>query len=239
MTPPPDHDYDEIWRDVYGDLQDHGPVHRHLVRLLRRELLAIEYSSAFEVGCGPGHNLALAAEAHDVDRIGGMDISDVPLAAARARFDGEFVVGDIQVDRPDGTWDLVLASLILEHLVDDEAALANMRAMTGRHLIVVTIGGDFERYRRWEDRMGHLRNYQPDELRQKLEAAGFRVNSFVRWGWPVYSPVVRRLQNRSAVGTGEYTAVTRAIAKVVELAYHLNSSRRGDVYIVRASPRPA
>ena len=26
--------YDDVWRDVYGDMQDVGPVHRHMRRIL-------------------------------------------------------------------------------------------------------------------------------------------------------------------------------------------------------------
>ena len=51
------------------------------------------------------------------------------------------------------------------------------------------------------------------------------------WGWPFYSPIARRLQNRMKA-EAEYSAATKLIAKVMYLVYFLNSSRRGDVVFV-------
>jgi len=45
MHSSPPHDYDQIWRDVYGDMQDHGPTHKHLARLIRKELAGLDYCS--------------------------------------------------------------------------------------------------------------------------------------------------------------------------------------------------
>ena len=58
---PPD-DYDAIWRDVYGDMQDVGPTHRHLRRLLAAMLRPLAYRTAIDVGCGAGHNFSLLVE---------------------------------------------------------------------------------------------------------------------------------------------------------------------------------
>jgi len=230
------HDYDQIWAEVYGDMQAHGPVHRHLHRLLRQELQRLPYRSAFEVGCGPGHNHDLIAEGRTLGSFGGMDISQDALDRARATYSGDFSLGDIQLAAVPGTWDLVFCSLVLEHLVDDEAALRNMRPAVGQHLVLTTIAGDFERYRAWDERMGHVRNYKRGELEAKVEAAGFRVLTTRYWGWPFYSPIVRLVQNRSAVGTGSYGRGTRLVARVLDLLYHLNSSSRGDLLVLVAEP---
>ena len=29
-------DYDDVWTNVYGDIQESGPVHRHLTRIVGR-----------------------------------------------------------------------------------------------------------------------------------------------------------------------------------------------------------
>src|SRR3954452_13599899 len=66
-----DFDYDSIWRDVYGDMQEVGPTHRHLRRLLRELVGEVDYESAFEVGCGAGHNLPTLAEGRPDLKLGG------------------------------------------------------------------------------------------------------------------------------------------------------------------------
>jgi SAM-dependent methyltransferase len=224
--------YDDLWKGVYGDMQDHGPTHRHMRRLLGRLLDGLEYRSALEIGCGAGHNFELLGAA----RVTGVDVSEEALLRARERVpEAKLKRLDIQDGRLEGSWDLVFSSLVLEHLPDDVAALENMRAMTGRWLVVTTIAGDFERYRPWEEQMGHVRNYRRGELEGKLEAAGFVPERVIYWGFPFYSPLARRLQNRMR-STAGYGLSTRIVARLMHALYYFNSSRRGDLLIALARP---
>ena len=227
------YDYDSIWRHAYGDMQALGPVHRHMRRLCESQLRDLDYTSVLDVGCGAGHNLPLLSEGREVE-IGGLDISPEALGRARGFWpDGQFAEADIQADRLDGTWDLVFSSLVLEHLPDDEAALRNMRAMAGRYLLVTTVAGDFERYRAWEEQMGHVRNYARGELEEKLMAAGFTPLHVIYWGFPLYSPIGRTLQ-RGMTSEAEFSPGKRMAAGLMNALYHLNSRRRGDLVIALA-----
>src|SRR5205823_14554809 len=190
-------DYDVMWREVYGEMQDRGPVHRHMRRLLRRLLSGLDYRSALDVGCGAGHNLPLLAEGRRLDRLVGVDLADEPLRRARERTGGEFRRLAVETAALYERFELVFTSLLLEHLPDDVGALRNLRAMAARHLVATTIAGDFERYRAFDAQVGHVRNYRRGELEGKLEDAGFRVRRAIYWGFPFYSPLVRRLQNRT------------------------------------------
>ena len=133
-------------------------------------------------------------------------------------------------------FDLVFSSLVLEHLPDDASALRHLHAMTGRRLVLATVGGDYERHRPWEEQVGHVRNYGPGELEARLEEAGFAVERTVRWGFPFYSPLVRRLQNGMRAEPS-YSAATRLVARATYALYFLNSARRGDLLIALATPR--
>src|SRR5215210_1946766 len=117
-------------------MQEVGPVHRHMRRIVREQLAGIEYASVLDVGCGAGHNLPDLCAGRELVRVTGADISQVALDAARARSEAELELLDIQRDTLDGAWDLVFSSLVLEHLPDDEQALRNMRAMAAKHLLV-------------------------------------------------------------------------------------------------------
>jgi SAM-dependent methyltransferase len=228
-------DYDDVWNQAYGEMQDRGPVHLHMRRLLERMLRPLDYRSVLDVGCGAGHNLPVICAGRSLDRVTGVDISEEALARARARSGADFRRLDIETAALDGIWDLVFSSLVLEHLPADEAALRSMRAMCGRHLVVTTIAGDFERYRAWDEQMGHVRNYARGELERKLAAAGFELVEAVYWGWPFYTPLARTLQNRMT-SEPEFTPATRALAWAMHKLYYLNSSRRGDVLIAHARP---
>ena len=227
--------YDEIWEHVYGDMQTAGPVHRHMRRMLRPILARLSYESVLDVGCGRGDNYRVLARDHTLKRYTGIDASARALELAGQSVVGDFHQLDIQSERLDGTWDIVFSSLVLEHIPDDEAALRNMRAMTARHLVITTIAGDFERYRGWDERIGHVRNYARGELESKLERAGFRVEETIYWGFPFYTPIARELQNRSAAGTAKFGAAARAAARTLYWLYFLNSRRRGDLLIAAAT----
>jgi len=231
------HDYDKIWPEVYGDLQTFGPAHRHMRRIVRRLLTGIDYRSVLDVGCGPGHNYDLLTKGGEVKQFDGLDISDHALDKARERLSGRFWNLDIQKECPEGTWDLVHCSLVLEHLLDDEGAIQNLRKLTGRYLLITTIAGNFARYRPWEERMGHVRNYRVGELESKLKAGGFEIREIVYWGFPFYSPIARTLQTNSKTGTGRYSLLTRAVAEALNGVYYLNSHRRGDLVILLGEVR--
>jgi SAM-dependent methyltransferase len=230
------YDYDQVWREVYGDIQKHGPAHHHVCRIVRRMLSEIEYDSVLDVGCGQGHNYALLTKNGLTPRFVGIDISEQALEVARKRAPGEFTQCDIQKGHVQGTWDLVACSLVLEHLVDDDAAIRHMRSMTGRYLLVTSIAGDFERYRKWDETQGHVRNYKVGELEQKLRDNGFRVRKAIYWGFPFYSPIGRTLQNHGQVGLGPFTRRARLVAAITKWLYYLNSSRRGDMVFILAEP---
>lgn len=228
-------DYDAMWTGVYGDMERLGPVHRHMNRIVRRIVLRLEYEGVLDVGCGPGHNLQLLGQGRKLQRMVGLDVSEVALSqAVRDWPTAEFHHLDIQEGSLDGRWDLVFCSLVLEHLADDEGALRNMRAMAGKHVLVTTIAGDFDRYKRWDVQMGHVRNYAVGELERKMEDAGLHVEESVYWGFPFYSPLARSLQNRMTA-TSKLGFASRLMAAVMYSIYFLNLSRRGDLLVVLAS----
>jgi SAM-dependent methyltransferase len=230
------HDYDRIWDEVYGDLQDIGPTHRHMWRIMRRLIEPLEYSSVLEVGVGYGHNLPLLTEGRQLGRLAGVDVSERALAHVRPRWEGNFQQLDIVSERLDEAFDLVCCALVMEHVGDDVAALRNLRSMTSRHLLLTTLGGDFDRYAPWERQMGHVRNYSGGELEHKLWKAEFEIDQAVYWGVPFYSPIARTLQNRMTA-TSELPTRARLIARILYLVFFLNSSRRGDLIVILARPR--
>lgn len=215
-------------------MQDRGPVHRHMRRLVGRLLRELDYETVLEVGCGAGHNLPLLRIGAP-RRIDGLDISATALERARRAGFGTLYRADVADQPPSGRWDLVFSSLLLEHVPDDLAALAAMRSVCDRHLVVTTIAGDLERYRPWEEQVGHVRNYARGELERKLVQAGFEPVKAVYWGFPFYSPIGRSLQNRMRA-TPSYGRAMRAVAAATYGLYRLNSRSRGDLLIAHARP---
>ena len=123
----------------------------------------------------------------------------------------------------------------MEHIKDDDAALINLSNMCDKYLFISTIQGNYEKYKAWEEKVGHVRNYRNGELEQKLMNNGFSILKRIQWGFPFYSPLVRKLQllNPDA-GTGEYSAATRLIASILNIICILNSSSKGDILVLVA-----
>lgn len=230
-----EHDYNKTWSEVYGDMQEKGPAHRHLHRILKNRLETVDYQSVIDVGCGPGHNFSFLTKNKQDIKFAGIDISSEAINKAITNNRGDFFVLDIQKDFPKTKqWDMVFCSMVLEHLPDDVSALKNMREMTSKYILIATMAGDFDRYRKWDELVGHVRNYKKGELEEKMLKAGFRNIQSVYWGFPFYTPIGRTLQNFSKMGTGKFNLLTNIFANILNGLYYLNSSKKGDLVIVLA-----
>src|SRR3954447_12329589 len=85
-----------------------------------------------DVGCGPGRITVDLAALVAPGRVVGIDVSADPLAEARAAAEAagvavEFAVGDVYaLEAADGSFDVVHAHQVLQHLTDPVAALREM-----------------------------------------------------------------------------------------------------------------
>lgn len=256
----PDH-YDTLWREIYGDQQQYGPVHRHMRRLLAGILAGISYRSVIDVGCGRGDNLPLIFAGRKPVQYTGIDISRVAISWNRRHFPpvpvrlcrtygvsnltfkkprrsrgvltGNFQCLDIERDYLRQKADLVFCSLLLEHVARDRRVIGHLRRMCRKWLVVTTIAGEMTRYRRHEKMMGHLRNYRPGELEEKLAQAGFRLVKVLRWGFPFYSPLVRYFSSFKRI-KHRFSFADKLAAQLLYWLYYLNTSRRGDLLIILA-----
>ena len=225
-------DYDELWRETWGGMQDIGPVHRHVARILVETVRPLGVRSVIDVGCGNGANLAALQGALRIDDVTGIDISPEALAVAQKRVRGTFRVVDLAnpaaIDR---AYDLVLSSQVIEHLEDDDAFLARLRAICGGYCFVGTMQG---RMRKSEVHIGHLRNYTRRGLEEKMRQAGFGIERVIAWGFPFYSPIYRSLIEYIGGQTAQlgYGRKERVIASALYQLYRLNRSTHGDVLMI-------
>ena len=127
-----------------------------------------------DVGCGTGANLLMLSEYGDAE---GVDISEDALAFCRERGLEKVRLGAAE-DLPyeDGTFDLVTAFDVVEHIDDDLAGLREMRRVLrpgGRVLLFVPTFMFL-----WglqDDVSNHRRRYRLPELQRVLEQAGFEI----------------------------------------------------------------
>lgn len=220
--------YDELWQGAWGDIQRHGPVHRHATEQLLRIVASLDVKTILDVGCGSGDNLeALARERRYV--LTGVDVSEQALAIARRRVpDAELAILDAQREALPRTFDLVTSLQVVEHLLDDVSAIRNMAAMAGRYVLIATMQG---RMRQSELAIGHIRNYSAVELQKKIEAADLEIVWIRGWGFPFYSPLYRTAAEWLPGGppTGAMGRGSQIVASLLYQLYRLNWPGRGDV----------
>ena len=95
--------------------------------------------------------------------------------------------------------DTVICLNVLEHIEDDLEALRNIRSMLedgGRAVILVPSGQSI--FNSLDEELGHFRRYSEDQLREKMTAAGFDVETILRFnrasrpGWWLNGTVLKR-----------------------------------------------
>ena len=127
-----------------------------------------------DVGCGTGANLLMLSEYGDAE---GVDLSKDALAFCHERGLEKVRLGAAEaLPYDDGTFDLVTALDVVEHMDDDLVGLREMRRVLrpgGRVLLFVPTFMFL-----WglqDDVSNHRRRYRLPELRRVLEQAGFEV----------------------------------------------------------------
>lgn len=158
-----------------------------------------------DVGGGIGNILQyLLAERELVVSI---DVEDSYLTMLRRLFGDNqnlrILKGDIQdkevVENISGyNIDTVTCINVLEHLADDAQGLTNMRQILTREGYLVLLVPAFKSlFSKWDLSVGHFRRYDKREIKDKLAAAGFRVekifylNSIGFFGWFLNGRILR------------------------------------------------
>jgi SAM-dependent methyltransferase len=153
-----------------------------------------------DVGCGTGANLLMLSQFGDAE---GVDISEDALAFCRERGLANVKLGAAEkLPYDDGTFDLVTALDVVEHLDDDLGGLSEMRRVLrpgGRVLLFVPTFMFL-----WgvqDDVSNHRRRYRLPELRRVLEQAGFEVERTTYANITFFLPIllVRKLMRVTGI----------------------------------------
>lgn len=137
-----------------------------------------------EVGCGTGFVLAGIATAFPALKLSASEAAATGLAHAAARVPGATLM---QMDARRipfrDEFDVVGAFDVIEHLEDDRAVLAGLRAAAApAGGLLLTVPQHPFLWSEFDARAGHVRRYRAAELREKVMEAGFeivRMTSFV------------------------------------------------------------
>lgn len=171
--------------------------------VVRSQVRRLRPRSILELGCGGGGFGARLVGMTQSYTAVEPDETSWQLAHDRITPLGGTVIHGDHTKAPEGqTYDLVCAFEVLEHLADDEAALADWLPLVrpGGHLLLSMPAGP-ERMGSWDAAVGHFRRYSPADISAKLVAAG-GVDPYVRcYGWPI-GYLLEGVRNRVATKRG-------------------------------------
>jgi SAM-dependent methyltransferase len=159
--------------------------------------------SFLEVGCGTAFVLAGLAQASPALRLAGAEASSAALAFAAARVpQASLVQADARRLPFRDEFDAAGAFDVIEHVEDDGAVLASLRAaVVPGGGVLITVPQHRLLWSEYDVRMSHLRRYAAAELRGKVARAGLEIvtlTSFVTLLLPLM--LLSRWTQRRAAG---------------------------------------
>lgn len=213
---------DRVYRQLY-DLED-----RHWWFRGRRAVIWAMLDRAdlpprprlLDAGCGTGRNLV---EYGRLARATGVDPSAQAIAFCRERGLRDVSVAGLEaLPFASGSFDLLMACDVLEHVDDDGAALAELRrvaAPDGR--LLLTVPAYSWLWSQHDDTHHHRRRYTLRRLRDRVAAAGWRPALTTYFNSTLLPPiaVVRLLarRGRPANGRSDYELVPGPLNAGLEL----------------------
>jgi ubiquinone/menaquinone biosynthesis C-methylase UbiE len=238
---------DTIQRWQWGD-----PLLRHLTDYIMR-LVDVRGGQALDVGCGTGRVTVTLARAGF--KVTGLDpaadvVAQASELAADLKLQIDFVTGDFSQPDPrfaDETFDLVVCSEVLEHIVPWQSVLENIRLVLKRgRCLILTVPNDPAQFSMLDTYAGHLRRFRWSELEGALNGfnveqaftVGFPLTRTVHWAYTrVALPLLFREHRPDQMwrqGSAYSGVGAEALYRAIQFDDFFNGLRRGTTWVVKA-----
>ena len=175
--------------------------------------------NVLELGCGNGGMLRLLQQSCPGGNVFGMDLYREGLVHAKHRSNCPLVQGDVLQPPFSEALHLVGMFDVLEHIQDDLRVLRSVRTMLAPGgALCITVPAHMSLWSYFDVAARHARRYTFDELRDKLQAAGFVVEyqtEFMSWIYPLVWMGRRMNRYRSKVGMSDTAELTEADFRIV------------------------
>ncbi len=168
-----------------------------------------------EIGCSSGQFL-IQLRKHGCQNIMGIDISEKAVKLCREAGLPAKVMDAQRLDFPDGCFDLITASDVLEHLADEKGALQEWcRVLKPGGRLVVFVPAFMFLWSKHDVANKHYRRYRLDELKKALAENGFIIERSSCWNFFLFPPV----------------ALVRSLKRLLRGDQFSQDERTGDLFI--------
>lgn len=153
--------------------------------------LKVPHSSlVLDVGTGTGSNLRLLKRM-GYEQVLGIDNNDEAIRFCREKGLGALQKGDCcNLPYKSGTFQLILATDVIEHLGDDGKALSEFHRVLNPHGTLVLTAPAFESLWGLQDEVGHHeRRYRLNQLRRKLNISGLLCKDSFYFNYLLFFPI--------------------------------------------------
>lgn len=154
---------------------------RRLVRrLIERHAPRRESLSILDAGCGTGGTLAALGKLEGASELWGCDLAPEALQLCRQRGFDRLKESCVEsLDFPAESFDVVVSCDVLEHIPDDDCAMAEMvRVLAPGGICVLTVPAHRWLWSQHDEALDHLRRYETKPFRELLADAGLRVELY-------------------------------------------------------------
>ncbi len=218
--------YDTLWRDLWANTHAGGPMARTRYRLAVdwMGLTSDDRRRLLDVGAGNGAFMAQALRHAPGLEIFGAEFSQAAINIAHPTIRDRLASCDLQGSEAlpwGGNFALVSCMEVLEHLPDDRRALQLIsEAMAPGGLLFISVPAWASKWGPQDVTAGHVRRYEPDILRARVEEAGLTVQRLKCWGG-LFCTVY--LKAADAIGPERVMSVkpTGAAALAADLIYQM------------------
>ena len=146
-----------------------------LAALIRREVQPPANARVLEIGCGTGHNLAMLGEFGSVDAL---ELDEEARAVAEQRLGKSVMSAPLPelAGVPERHYDLIGAFDVIEHIDDDQAALASIaRRLKPGGKLVVTVPAHQWMWSAHDVVNHHKRRYSKRALRALVQGSSLKL----------------------------------------------------------------
>ena len=222
--------YDAQWKE-WNDMIQYSPAPRFRRTKIISWLKKLPVGSLLDVGCGNGEFLLQVHKVIPKIQLTGADVAVELVTSNRLRMpEFRFNILNINEGILPERYDAVVCMEVIEHCADYQEVINRLAKMTNQWLLLtVPCGPLFEIDRR----VGHVKHFNTEEIRQALSRAGMRVIKLQRWGFPVfnlYKHVINLAPDmmcQSFLSSKTYSRRQKALASVLYAAFRLSMPWQG------------